>query len=116
LIRIEGKNAVWNSIRNNSFTKDDIKLAITHLIKECYFTVGNSLQTIGIPMGIDPAPFWANLYLYKFEYRFMRDLLKSDSTKARKFHGSLCFIDDLRLCLNDGDEFGSSFKKIYPMN
>ena len=115
-IRIEGRNAVWNSIRNNnSFTKDDIKFAITHLIKECYFTVGNSLfiQTIGIPMGIDPAPFWANLYLYKFEYRFMRELLKSDSTKARKFHGSLRFIDDL-LCLNDGDEFGTSFRKIYP--
>merc|ERR1711895_59463 len=35
------------------------------------------------------------------------------STKALKFHGSLHFIDDL-LCLNDGDEFGTSFKKIYP--
>ena len=46
-------------------------------------------------------------------YRFMRDLLKSDSTKALKFHGSLHFIDDL-LCLNDGDEFGTSFKMIYP--
>ena len=62
---------------------------------------------------IDPATFWANLFLYKFEYRFLRDLLKSDSTKARKFQGSLRFIDDL-LCLNDGDEFGTSFKKIYP--
>ena len=34
-------------------------------------------------------------------------------TKARKFHGSLRFIDDL-LFLNDGDDFCTSFKKIYP--
>ena len=66
-------------------------------------------------MGIDPARFWANLYLYKLECRFMRDLLKSDSRKARKFHDSLRFIDNL-LCLNDGDEFGTSFKKINQMN
>ena len=60
-IGIKGKNV---------FSKVEIKLAIKHLISECYFTVGNCafIQTVGIPMGIDPAPFWANLYLYKFEY------------------------------------------------
>ena len=43
----------------------------------------------------------------------MQDLLKSDSTKARNFHGCLHFIDDL-ICSNDGSEFGKSFKNIYP--
>ena len=64
-------------------------------------------------MGIDPAPFWANLYLFKFESRFMEDLKKSDITKSRKFHGCSRFIDDL-VCLNDGGEFKESFKEIYP--
>ena len=64
-------------------------------------------------MGIDPAPFWANLYLFTFETRFMEDLKKSDITKSRKFHGCSRFIDDL-VCLNDGGEFKESFTEIYP--
>ena len=46
-----------------SFSKNSLKKAVKHLIKNCYFTVGNVVmcQTIGIPMGIDPAPFWAKL-------------------------------------------------------
>ena len=38
-------------------------------ILSCYFVVGNKLfrQTIGMHMGIDPAPFWANIYLYTYE-------------------------------------------------
>ena len=114
-ICIEGKRAFWSKNKNNNFNKENIKLAIRHLIRECYFTVGDSvfIQTIGIPMGIDPAPFWANLYLYEFEYSFMVKLRKSDITKSRKFHGCTRFIDDL-ICVNDGGEFKDSYKKIYP--
>ena len=43
----------------------------------------------------------------------MQDLLKSDSTKSRNFHGCLCFFDDL-ICSNDGSKFDTSSKKIYP--
>merc|ERR1712215_334290 len=100
---------------DSTFTKEDIKLAIRHLIMEFYFTVGNDdfIQTIGIPMGIDPAQFWANLYLYKFEYKFMNDLIMSDNIRSRKFHGCFRFIDDL-ICLNDGEEFSKSINEIYP--
>ena len=114
-ILVFNDKAVWSSHKDNAFTKDNIKLATKHLIKECYFTVGNAVfvQTIGIPMGIDPAPFWANLYLYTFESRFMDDFRKSDTAKARKFHGCARFIDDL-VCLNDGGEFRDSFRQIYP--
>ena len=60
-------------------------------------------------MGIDPAPFWANLYLYQFENRFMKDLRSSDFVTARRFHGCSRFIDDL-LCVNDKIAFWSSNK------
>ena len=114
-IRIEGKHAFWSSSKSNIFNKENIKLAIRHLIRECYFTVGDGIfiQTIGIPMGIDPAPFWANLYLYKFENSFMESLRRSDFAKSRKFHGCARFIDDL-VCLNDGGEFKDSYEEIYP--
>ena len=115
VIAIKGKQEFLSSSKSNTtFSKVDIKLAIKYLISSCYFTVGNNvfIQTIGIPMGIDPAPFWANLYLYKFEKRFMKDLGNSDMT-AKKFHCCSCFIDDL-VCLNDGNKFSDSYKEIYP--
>ena len=49
-----------------SFSHEKLKITVKHLIQNCFFTVGNITiqQVIGIPMGIDPAPFWANLLLY----------------------------------------------------
>ena len=42
-IGVNGKIAFWSSNRYKNFSKNDIKLAIKHLICECYFTVGNSV-------------------------------------------------------------------------
>ena len=70
-------------------------------------------QAIGIPMGIDPSSFWANLFLYTYEYEYMTTLIRSNKVKARHFHGTKRFIDDL-CAINDGDEFSKSHKDIYP--
>ena len=37
-------------------------------------------QYIGIPMGIDPAPFMANLFLHYYENRFIRNLIDNGKT------------------------------------
>ena len=42
----------------------------------------------------------------------MKTFKNSDVT-SRKFHGCSRFIDDL-VCINDGNKFSDSFKKIYP--
>ena len=100
---------------NNSFTRSQIKVLISHLIRETYFQIGNLSfkQCIGIPMGIDPAPFWANLHLYSYEYKFIKSLMRTDKRKAMKFRYATRFIDD-ECNLNDGGEFGRSFHLIYP--
>ena len=51
------------------FSMHELKALTDHLITETYFEVGNLIfrQSIGIPMGINPATFWANVYLYKYE-------------------------------------------------
>ena len=38
--------------------------SLNHLISNCYFSVENVVmsQNIGIPMGIDPAPFWETFF------------------------------------------------------
>ena len=107
----------WTSkgIHNRYFTKETLKEALRHLITKCYFTVGNLVfqQIIGIPMGIDPAPFWANLFLYFFEEKYIKLLISSRSNRAYRYHGTSRFIDDL-CAINDQGEFLKSHIEIYP--
>ena len=116
-LTVKGKSAFWTrkSHGKNSFSKEKIKQLTAHLIKGTYFLIGNKLflQCIGIPMGIDPAPFWANLHLYSYEYKFITSLMGSDKGRAMKFRNASRFIDD-ECNLNDGGEFGRSFREIYP--
>ena len=97
------------------FSKFKLKALVKHLITNTFFEVGNLLlrQSIGIPMGIDPAPFWANLYLYYYENDFITNLISTDKIRARKFLNAFRFIDD-QSNLNDSSEFSKSYADIYP--
>ena len=118
IIRVsKSGRAYWGarSTKYSCFSKHTLKLAVQYLIENCHFTVGNCVlrQCIGIPMGIDPAPFWANLYLYSYENDFVTNTIAQDRSRAKKFHATKRFIDDL--CgINDGGEFGRSYRDIYP--
>ena len=64
-------------------------------------------------MGNDPAPFWANLYLYHYENVFITRLIRTDKCRDFKFKNCFRFIDDA--CnLNDGGEFERCYMEIYP--
>ena len=97
------------------FSIPELKVLTAHLITETYFEFGNLVfrQSIGIPMGIDPAPFWANLYLHKYEYDHITSLIRSDKRRALMYRNAARFIDD-ECNLNDCGEFGRSFHLIYP--
>ena len=77
--------------------------------------VGNSLlrQKIGIPIGIDPASFWANLSLYTYKNEYKSELILKDKNKARHFHATKHFVDDLGT-LNDGSVFSDVYNGVYP--
>ena len=68
------------------FRKTLLKTAINHLIENCYFNIWNVTikQAIDISMGIDPAPFWANLFLCSYEEEYMSSLISSDKFKVRQ--------------------------------
>ena len=72
---------------NVAFSKSTLKTSLKHLIQNCYFIVGNSVLRIkiDIPMGIDPAPFWANLFSYTYENEYMSELISNDKVKASIF-------------------------------
>ena len=71
------------------------------------------LPTVGIHMGIDPAAFWANLYLCNFESKCIINLIRTNKLRVSRFHCIFKFIDKI-FALNDGGEFVSAFLKIYP--
>ena len=110
-------NASWATKRGKGlcFHLNELKETVELLIRRCFFAVGNTImqQTIGIPMGIDPAPFWANLFLYTYEQDYMNIQIHNDKVKARHFHGTNRFIDDL-IAMNDGGMFAMSYADIYP--
>ena len=97
------------------FTKESIKSAISYLIKNSYFKFGGRLfrQDIGIPMGSDPAPAFANLFLFYYESKWITSIRKNNYILARKFGQVFRYIDDL-LALNDGKSFETYHTEIYP--
>ena len=117
-ISVNNTSARWVSKTSKAglvFNRSAVKDAIKYLMDNCYFTFGEKLfrQIVGIPMGSDPAPFMANLFLYHYESRWVKSLKKNSLQRARRFNHTFRFIDDL-LTINDRDEFLSSFKEIYP--
>ena len=110
--------ARWTKYANNSHSTyhlDKILSGIKFLLDNCHFKFGNKLfrQIIGIPMGSDPAPYFANLFLYRYESRWLNKMKKENNVLARKFGRVFRFIDDL-LAINDGNEFENYYSDIYP--
>ena len=117
MIRFNEYRGFWSKNRNgkNFFTIISLKLGVKNLVKNCIFQIGDLLlsRIIGIPMGIDPAPFWANLFLSSYESDFMISRIREDKIKARHYHESFRFIDD-KYYINGSGEFSRSFPNIYP--
>ena len=90
-----------------------IKL-LEYLIDNVYIGVGNEVfrQTIGIPMGTDCAPQLANLFLFYYEYSYMKNLIRSNLGVAKRFNYTVRYIDDL-LTLNNS-MFDEEILNIYP--
>ena len=51
-------------------------------------------------MGTDCAPLLANLFLFYYEYKYMKNLIKDNLQVAMTFNGTMRYIDDL-LILNN---------------
>ena len=117
-IQITKTRARWHpSKRSDTLRKLDIFAIIDFVIDHSYFKFGDKVlrQHIGIPMGIDPAPQMANLYLYSYESAFMDKLTKENYGAAKKFNNTRRYIDDLHTINNDGYlEVYNSEGSLYP--
>ena len=70
------------------------------------------IQVIGIPMGSDPAPFLANLFLAHKEANWVKAQRNLGTINVWKINNSFQFIDDL-LSLNDDSTCERHYKDIY---
>ena len=118
LIEIDKYGAKWVDTKSSSkmvFNKTCLKKSVKYLLNNCFFKFGNIIlrQAIGIPMGSDPAPFMANLFLYYFENKWILKMKKSNLKQARMFGNTFRFIDDL-IAINDAGFFERNFQDIYP--
>ena len=72
----------WSNERKYDINVDKSQLIdmINYLVDNINVSVGNKIfcQRIGIPMGTDCAPLLDDLYLFKLEYKFMKNLLKTN--------------------------------------
>jgi hypothetical protein len=117
-ISVTKSGANWVKAINNVkryYTNETVKEAINFILENCHFKIGTGVfkQIIGIPMGSDPAPFFANLFLFHYESIWMDKLKKVEYNKALKYGKIFRFIDDL-LTINDDNEFHNSHEQIYP--
>ena len=79
-------NGHW-SLEFVSFSKSKLVERTEYLIDNVYIKVGNNVyrQTIGIPMGTDCAPQLANLFLFHYEYLYMKNLMRDNLCMAKRF-------------------------------
>ena len=72
-------------------------------------------QVIGIPMGTDCAPFLANLFLFAYEYKWLKERFdKKEFDVLKKFQLCFRFFDDL-LCINNDQLMDDVMTNIYPL-
>ena len=91
----------------------DFKEVVEYIIRNCYVTIGYQVvqQITGIPQGSDPAPIFAYLFLFFFEWQYMNDLKKENVILLRKFCQPFRFIDDVITISNE--HFEKNILNIY---
>ena len=99
------------------FDVDKLINCIIFLIDNCYFSLGEYIfkQIIGVPIGVDPGPYMANLTLWYYENNYMDKLCKTDYFSAHKLNYTFRLIDDIT-SINSDDTFQEHYKSIYPDN
>ena len=116
-------NVKWNNVipkytinksNYHCITKDILISHLTFLIDNIYVKFGDKLfqQVVGIPMGTNCAPLFANIYLHCYEFDYINKLRIIDNKMARRFSNTYRYIDDLASVNNP--LFNDVISDIYP--
>ena len=83
LIVVDRYGTQWSNIQKRgsfSFIRSSLKRDVNCLLDNCYFKLGNKIfgQITMIPMGSDPASFFANFSLFSYENEWIKQVKKRD--------------------------------------
>ena len=106
-----------NKCKNKpSFSKDELIECLFYLIDNSYIKINNNIygQVIGIPMGTNSGSQIANIYLYIYEYRYIKKLIdQNDEESLEKLRYIFRYQDDL-ISFNDFGLLEIVLQDIYP--
>ena len=119
-ISVYEKSASWVKTPRSGtmfFTSKTLIDSVNFLVDNAYFSFGENVfkQLVGIPIGVDPGPYVANLTLWYFEFKYVNSLYKSDYRSALMLNNTFRLIDDIT-SINSDNLFSNIVSKIYPNN
>ena len=115
----KSRTAYYSKIKsstNISFSCNEVIELINLIIDNCYIVFHGKIyqQTIGIPMGTNCAPFFANIFLHVYEYEYLTSLIEmGDIETAKKLAKTFRYQDDC-VAINDDGVFRNHYLRIYP--
>ena len=100
---------------NTSFDASDLIAAIKHIVAQSYIVFHGIVfrQCIGIPMGTNSAPYFANIYLHVFEYCYLLKLISEGKLNIAKLLSNTYRYQDDCISINDYDIFKEHYKFMY---
>ena len=114
-------NAYLSKKRSNkaadvSFSKDELINAIEIIIDNSFVTYKNVIyrQVIGIPMGSSCAPHLANIFLFMYEFKYIKNLVSSGQTRKASLLSMIFRYQDDAIVFNDNGLFSEIYGDIYP--
>ena len=115
-VTVYNSGAFWSRSKSktgSSYSLQEIKCFFEFLINNNLFRVGSKIirQVIGIPMMSDPVPFFATLFSFFYESKWLKSIKNTNYRVARKCDNIFRFIDDL-IAINDGNQFGNHYNEI----
>ena len=121
-ITVNNSEAFWSNNPSTrlfsfsfSFSKITLLSCIQFLINNTYFKCGDLIfrQNIGIPMGTDPGPDFANLFLHYYEFSFIHNNTRTKYGLCKKLSNGFRYIDDI-VFFNSETQFEAEKSNIYP--
>ena len=98
-VAVYNSEAFWSRSKSKtgrSSCLQEIKSCLEFLINNSFFQVGSKIfrQVIGIPMGSVSTPFFANLFLFFYESRWLKSIKYTNYRVLRKCGNIFRSIDD----------------------
>ena len=113
------KSAYYSKNRSNNnvcYNASELIAAIKNIIGQAYIVYHGVVfrQCIGIPMGINSAPYFANIYLHAFEYSYLQKLISEGKEDIAKLlsDNTHRYQDDC-ISINDNGIFGIHYADMY---